>query len=168
MHMISQEREQLSSESLEAARIAVNKYLVKNVGKEGFHIRIRTHPFHVVRINKMLSCAGADRLQTGMRGSFGKPYGRVARVDIGQVLLSVRGKEGSVDHLREGLRRAMHKLAGKQTIKVSSKFGFTALEREEFSRLKEEGRLVSDGMGVICLKKKGPVLNYIKNEARVL
>merc|ERR1740117_2126204 len=27
----------------------------------------------------MLSCAGADRLQTGMRGAFGKSYGTVAR-----------------------------------------------------------------------------------------
>lgn len=26
-------------------------------------MRIRAHPFHVLRINKMLSCAGADRLQ---------------------------------------------------------------------------------------------------------
>merc|ERR1712188_305211 len=33
--------------------------------KENFHLRIRCKPFHVLRINKMLSCAGADRLQTG-------------------------------------------------------------------------------------------------------
>lgn len=33
----------------------------------------------------MLSCAGADRLQTGMRGAFGKPNGVCARVQIGQV-----------------------------------------------------------------------------------
>merc|ERR1719153_570813 len=51
-----------------------NKYLVKNCGKDQFHIRMRVHPFHVLRINKMLSCAGADRLQTGMRGAFGKAH----------------------------------------------------------------------------------------------
>merc|ERR1712149_87954 len=67
VHLVSDELEQLSSEALEAARICCNKYLVKNCGKEGFHIRVRVHPFHVLRINKMLSCAGADRLQTGMR-----------------------------------------------------------------------------------------------------
>ena len=50
------------------------------------------HPFHVLRINKMLSCAGADRLQTGMRGAFGKPTGLVARVNIGQILMSIRTK----------------------------------------------------------------------------
>ena len=59
--MISDEYEQLSSEALEAARICANKYMVKHCGKDQFHIRIRVHPFHVLRINKMLSCAGADR-----------------------------------------------------------------------------------------------------------
>ena len=61
IHLVSDEYEQLSSEALEAGRICANKYLVKNVGKDTFHLRMRPHPFHVVRINKMLSCAGADR-----------------------------------------------------------------------------------------------------------
>ena len=61
VHLVSDEYEQLSSEALEAARICANKYMVKNCGKDQFHMRIRVHPFHVLRINKMLSCAGADR-----------------------------------------------------------------------------------------------------------
>ena len=52
---------QISSEALEAGRICCNKYLAKTLGKDAFHIRVRAHPFHVIRINKMLSCAGADR-----------------------------------------------------------------------------------------------------------
>jgi len=67
--------------------------MVKTTGKESFHLRVRVHPFHVVRINKMLSCAGADRLQTGMRGAWGKPNGSVARVNIGQILLSLRTRD---------------------------------------------------------------------------
>lgn len=63
----SWEKENIGSEALEAARIAANKYMVKNAGKDTFHLRVRVHPFHVLRINKMLSCAGADRLQTGGR-----------------------------------------------------------------------------------------------------
>ena len=55
-------------------------------------MRCRVHPWHCLRINKMLSCAGADRLQTGMRGAFGKPIGKVARVKIGSILYSVRIK----------------------------------------------------------------------------
>lgn len=61
IHLVSDEHEQLSSEALEAGRICANKYMVKFCGKDQFHMRIRVHPFHVLRINKMLSCAGADR-----------------------------------------------------------------------------------------------------------
>merc|ERR1739847_56451 len=95
VHMVSDELEQLSSEALEAARVAANKYMINNAGKDFFHLRIRPHPFHVLRINKMLSCAGADRLQTGMRGAYGKSYGLAARVSIGQVLISVRARENA-------------------------------------------------------------------------
>ena len=69
--------------------------MVKNCGKETFHLRMRVHPYHVLRINKMLSCAGADRLQQGMRGAFGKPLGTCARVAIGQILMSIRCKEAN-------------------------------------------------------------------------
>lgn len=72
---------------------------MQNAGKDAFHLRVRVHPFHVLRINKMLSCAGADRLQTGMRGAFGKPFGVAARVAIGQILLSIRCRE---THAGEG------------------------------------------------------------------
>merc|ERR1712157_496788 len=108
IHLVSNEYEQVSSEALEAARICANKYLVKIAGKEGFHLRVRAHPYHVVRINKMLSCAGADRLQTGMRGAWGKPLGVVARVRIGQVLLSVRSRDSVKEHVLEALRRAKY------------------------------------------------------------
>jgi large subunit ribosomal protein L10e len=63
-HLVSDEYEQLSSEALEAARICANKYVTKTSGKDSFHMRVRVHPFHVIRINKMLSCAGADRFVT--------------------------------------------------------------------------------------------------------
>lgn len=116
IHLISKEWEQISSEALEAARICANKYLVKTCGKDAFHLRVRVHPFHVTRINKMLSCAGADRLQTGMRGAFGKPQGTVARVNIDQVILSVRVKENHKENVIEALRRAKFKFPGRQKV----------------------------------------------------
>uniref|UniRef100_F6GU72 Uncharacterized protein n=1 Tax=Vitis vinifera TaxID=29760 RepID=F6GU72_VITVI len=121
VHLVSWEKENVSSEALEAARIACNKYMTKYAGKDAFHLRVRVHPFHVLRINKMLSCAGADRLQTGMRGAFGKPQGTCARVSIGQVLLSVRCKDGNSHHAQEALRRAKFKFPGRQKIIVSRK-----------------------------------------------
>ena len=157
VHLISGEREQLSSEALEAARIACNKYLVKNCGKEGFHLRVRVHPWHVLRINKMLSCAGADRLQTGMRHAFGKPLGKVCRVKIGQPLLSVRTKDNFVEHAVMALTRAKYKFPGRQRVCLSSKWGFTKLERQEYEEMKEQGMLVPDGVNVKKVGLHGPL-----------
>ena len=124
VHLVSNELEQLSSEALEAARICANKYITKISGRESFHMRIRVHPFHVLRINKMLSCAGADRLQQGMRGAWGKPQGLAARVNIGQILISVRTRDNNKDVVIEALRRSRYKFPGQQKIIISKKWGF--------------------------------------------
>merc|ERR1712117_11066 len=147
VHLVSDEYEQLSAEALEAARICANKYMVKNCGKDAFHMRVRVHPFHVIRINKMLSCAGADRLQTGMRGAFGKPQGTVARVKIGQPILSMRVKDNQKASAIEALRRAKFKFPGRQKILMSSKWGFTKYERDDYPQMRQDGILKLDGSG---------------------
>ena len=38
IHIVSGEKEQISSEALEAGRIQANKYLIKNCGKDAFHL----------------------------------------------------------------------------------------------------------------------------------
>ena len=157
VHLVSMERELVGSEALEAARIAANKYLTKTTGKEGFHMRIRVHPWHVVRINKMLSCAGADRLQAGMRGAFGKPYVKCARVTFGDILMSVRGKDSNLQNILVALKRAKFKFAGKQKIIVSGKWGVTKYRREEYETLKAEGRLIPDGVGAKRITVHGPL-----------
>nr|QVU21293.1 60S ribosomal protein L10 [Salpingoeca prava] len=166
VHLISDEYEQISSEALEAARICCNKYLVKNVGKDGFHIRVRVHPFHVTRINKMLSCAGADRLQTGMRGAYGKPQGKVARVNIGQTLMSVRGRDGDKHHVIEALRRTKFKFPGRQLIAVSKKWGFTRWSREDYVRMRKEGQLVPDGVNAKYYNGRGSFKIWIDQQIR--
>lgn len=152
VHLVSKEYEQISSEAMEAARIAANKVLVKVSKKEGYHIRTRTHPFHVLRINKMLSCAGADRLQTGMRGAFGKPYGKVARVNINQIIISVRVREEYLKAAKIALYRASKKFPGRQTISVSVKMGFTDLTFKKYEKALEEGKI--DPKGNHCRVKK--------------
>merc|ERR1711883_7336 len=148
MVMVSDEYEQIGSEALEAARISANKYMAKQCGKDAFHLRIRTHPYHVTRINKMLSCAGADRLQTGMRGAFGKSYGTVARVKIGQILASIRCREGVSKHALEALRRAKYKIAGRQKIYASRMWGLTKVLKEDWQEGRESGRILVDGVGI--------------------
>ncbi|KAJ2952502.1 hypothetical protein O0L34_g6821 [Tuta absoluta] len=167
VHLVSDEYEQLSSEALEAGRICCNKYLVKNCGKDQFHIRMRLHPFHVIRINKMLSCAGADRLQTGMRGAFGKPQGTVARVRIGQPIMSVRSSDRWKAQVIEALRRAKFKFPGRQKIYVSKKWGFTRYEREEYEKLRDDGRLAYDGCNVRYRPEHGPLDSWRKVQQEI-
>lgn len=159
VHLVSGEKEQITSEALEAARIAANKYMQVNCGKESFHIRIRVHPWHVVRINKMLSCAGADRLQTGMRHAYGKALCKSARVNIGSVLLSIRTTPEKVPFAEEALRRAKFKFPGRQTVFVSRKYGFTKIINSDFRRLQKENKIMGDGVNVKVLNTKGPLLN---------
>lgn len=166
VHLVSDEYEQLSSEALEAGRICCNKYLVKSCGKEAFHIRIRVHPFHVLRINKMLSCAGADRLQTGMRGAFGKALGTVARVNIGQPIMSVRAREQHKDNVIEALRRAKFKFPGRQKIHVSRKWGFTKWDKDEYETMRADGRLVSDGVTAQYKPWRGKLSYWLQKQRK--
>jgi large subunit ribosomal protein L10e len=155
--MVSDEYEQLSSEALEAARICANKYMVKSCGKDGFHIRVRLHPFPVICINKMLSCGGADRLQTGMHGAFGMPQGAVARVHIGQVILSIPTKLQNKEHVIEALCRAKFKIPGLQKIHISKKWGFTKFNADEFEYMVAANQLIPDGCGVKYIPNHGPL-----------
>eukprot|EP00831_Metopus_contortus_P020354 TRINITY_DN18957_c0_g1_i1.p1 TRINITY_DN18957_c0_g1~~TRINITY_DN18957_c0_g1_i1.p1 ORF type:complete len:157 (+),score=42.14 TRINITY_DN18957_c0_g1_i1:109-579(+) len=122
-----------------------------------FHLRVRAHPFQVLRINKMLSCAGADRLQTGMRHAFGKPLGVVARVHIGQPLLSVRTKDATMPIVVEALRRAKYKFPGRQRIIYSNKWGFTKLTREEYEKKKTAGEVIPSGAHCQLWNGRGPL-----------
>merc|ERR1712027_22490 len=158
-HLVSDEKEQLTAEALEASRIVVNKYMATNCGRESFHGRIRCHPYHGLRINKMLSCAGADRLQTGMRGAYGKPQGLTARVDIGQILISIRTKPQNLAHAKEALRRARYKFPGRQKLVQGTSWGFTNFTPEEFNQLRDEGRLINCGVHCKAANGRGSIDN---------
>ena len=122
---------------------------------------MRVHPFHIIRINKQLSCAGADRLSSGMRQAFGRPYGKVARLHIGQVVMSVRAKESNQKHLQEALRRAKFKFPGRQKVLLSRKFGFSNIPKADsatelgYASLKKAGGVRTDGNYVQLVKSKG-------------
>ena len=159
-HLVSDEKEQLTACALEAARVSGNKYMTKTTGKDGYHIRMRCHPYHVIRQNKMLSCAGADRLSSGMRGSYGKPSEVAARVAIGQVIMSIRTKAANEKHVVAALRRAMFKFPGRQKILKSTKWGFTKNTIAEYVAGRKSGMLKADGNGVKYMHTHGPLSQH--------
>ena len=72
----AKERVLVRDRALEALRVNVNRLLQKKVGSQNYYFTILVYPHHVLRENKMMTGAGADRLQEGMRRAFGKPIGR--------------------------------------------------------------------------------------------
>ena len=72
----------------------------------------------------------------------GQPYGTVARVNIGQVIFSIRCKDANAPVIQEALRRARYKFPGRQKIIVSKKWGFTNVNKEDYLKLKAEKRVI--------------------------
>ncbi|MEM0010381.1 MAG: 50S ribosomal protein L16 [Candidatus Bathyarchaeia archaeon] len=107
--LVANERVQIRHNALEAARVAANRYLQKMLG-ERFFMRVIPIPHIILRENKMIFGAKAERLQKGMRRAFGKPVGRAARVEPNQEIIVVRVDESGLEVAKEALRRAASKI----------------------------------------------------------
>jgi len=101
---------QISSNALEAVRITVNSALQKTLGRTNFRFRVRPKPFQKYRENRMLAFAGADRVQSGMRNSFGRSTGVCARVRAGSIILDVGTSLKDLNVVRDRLRVASMKI----------------------------------------------------------
>lgn len=108
--LISLSNMQLRHNALEAARISANKVLFDALGETGYILKVCVYPHIILRENKMIATAGADRLQEGMRRAFGKPIGRAARVKIGQPVLSISVNETNLNVAKKALSTASRKL----------------------------------------------------------
>ena len=101
---------QISSNALEAIRITINGALQKMLGRLNYRLRIRPKPFQKYRENRMLAFAGADRVQSGMRNSFGRSTGVCARMRAGQVIAEVGTDVKNLSLVRDRLRVASMKI----------------------------------------------------------
>ena len=95
--------------AIESARQSINRKLVKTLGKEGFFMKVRVYPSHLLRENKQAQGAGADRVSQGMSRSFGATIGRATRVRAGQTIFSVLCMETQKNLVKEALRSARTK-----------------------------------------------------------
>lgn len=75
--MVTTEAVQIRHNALESCRQYINKKLETNYAGQ-FMFKVVPYPHHIQRENKMLTGAGADRMQTGMQLSFGKSMGKAA------------------------------------------------------------------------------------------
>jgi len=89
---------QISSNALEAIRITINSSLQNKIGRTNFRFRIRPKP-------------GADRVQSGMRNSFGRSTGVCARVRAGAIICDVGTSLKDLPVVRDRLRIASMKVS---------------------------------------------------------
>jgi large subunit ribosomal protein L10e len=118
VHLVSREGVQIRHNALESARVAANKVLFDKYGETGYRLQLNVYPHIILRENKMIATAGADRLQEGMRRAFGKPTGRAARVHDGQSILIVYVPEDGVDVAKKALDTASTKFPMRSRIVV--------------------------------------------------
>jgi len=107
--LIAQEKAQIRHNALEAARVASNRVLMDKLGNS-YLLRVVPYPHTILRENKMIFGAHADRLQDGMRRAFGKPVGTAARVKPNQTIIEVGVNEDGIETAKEALKRGQDKL----------------------------------------------------------
>ena len=136
--VVSSEYVQIRHNSLEACRQYINKALDKALlGKYVF--KIFPYPHHIQRENKMLTGAGADRMQTGMQLSFGKAVGRSAILKPGsRIFFFGVMNENAVRNVRAALNEIRPKLPGH--IKVSQEYKPSAQANLPVIRAASSGR----------------------------
>ena len=117
--LITDERCEISHNALEAARIHVNRFLTRELGRENYHYRVCVYPHHRIRENKMMTGAGADRIQNGMRKAFGKIISVAARVFEGDRILFIRTYPENLNLAKAALRRGKSKFPAPCRIKIT-------------------------------------------------
>src|SRR4030043_529821 len=107
--LVATKRWQIRHMALEAARVATNRVLMDKLINDYLMV-VHPYPHIIFRENKMIFGAHADRLQQGMRRSFGTAIGTAAKVEVGQAIITVKVKASAAEIAKESLKRGSAKL----------------------------------------------------------
>ncbi len=88
VRLIADESVQVRDNALEACRMFITKVLDTNAPGQ-YYFAIKVYPHHMLRENKTAAGAGADRLSSGMKHSFGITIGRAAIVNAGKEIFYI-------------------------------------------------------------------------------
>jgi len=80
VRLATEEKVQIRDNALESCRMFINKFLDAQAPGM-YYFKVRVFPHHILRENKTAAGAGADRLSSGMKHSFGVTIGRAAIVN---------------------------------------------------------------------------------------
>jgi len=116
--LVSKVDHNIRHNALESARQVINRDLEMTIGNSSYFMRVEVYPHHILRENKMLTGAHADRLQTGMAHAFGKPVGRAARVKNRKNVIIVNVDDNGLEIVKSAYKKAMPKLPGTYSVEI--------------------------------------------------
>jgi len=105
---------QIRDNPLEACRQLILRHLNNKV--KVFYFSLDVYPHHILRENKMLTGAGADRMQSGMKHSFGKAVNLAAQMKEGQKLFTIACNKEKLNDVHKIMALAKAKLPSKWKI----------------------------------------------------
>lgn len=111
------EKVQIRDNALESGRMFVNKAM-DTLSPGNYYLMVKVFPHHILRENKSAGGqAGADRLSTGMKHSFGITMGRAAIVGAGKEVFVVSClDEKTARNARDVLAKIKPKIPGRTRI----------------------------------------------------
>lgn len=114
--LVAELRVQMRDNAIEAARQYVIKRLETEVIGQYF-LTVKVHPHHMLRENKTAAGAGADRMSSGMKHSYGVVIGRAALISPGQEIFFIScASEKAARVAREAISEIKSKLPGKNRV----------------------------------------------------
>lgn len=115
----SGENIQIRDFALEAVRQSLNKDFTKLFPKN-FFLRCNVYPHNILRNNRIFSGGSkGERVQTGMKHSFGSPEGRAATIKKGKAIFTAYfNGENHLPQVRRFFKKVTPKLACKTVVRV--------------------------------------------------
>ncbi len=118
IRLIADENVQVRDNALESGRMYLSKFLDENAPGQYF-FAVRVYPHHFLRENKTAAGAGADRLSSGMKHSYGIIIGRAAMVRSGQEIFFI---SCATDKAARDIRTAVARIKAKIPSRTSVVF----------------------------------------------
>ena len=122
LRLVSKEKVMVRDNALEACRQAIHKDLEINI-PGAYYFGIKKYPHHILRENRMYSGGSkGERVNTGMKESFGTIIGRAAFIDPGDVIFVVAfAEKKSVSMARKAFAKIKPKLACSSKVVLEEK-----------------------------------------------
>jgi len=116
VRLISEDKLQIRDNAIESCRMYINKVMDKHSPGQYF-FGVKVYPHHILRENKTAAGAGADRLSSGMRHSFGIAIGRAALVSPGKEIFLIACPDDRIARIaRDALGDIKSKVPGRTRI----------------------------------------------------